>query len=42
MYDNGSGIQQDHQQAMAWYRKAAAAGDQDSAKWIADHPQGSL
>ena len=27
MYDNGQGVKQDHREAVAWYRKAAAQGD---------------
>jgi TPR repeat protein len=30
MYENGSGVEQDHSQALAWYRKAAALGDEDA------------
>ena len=32
LYDYGQGIAQDHQQALAWYRKAADAGDEDAKK----------
>jgi len=37
MYENGTGVTQDYQQALAWYRKSAAQGDKNGENnlgWI--------
>ena len=33
MYDNGQGVQQDHAEAVKWFRKAAEQDDAEAAKW---------
>ena len=30
MYDKGEGVEQDHEEAVKWYRKAADQGDADA------------
>lgn len=31
-YENGEGVQQNHQEAVKWYRKAAELGDKEAIK----------
>ena len=35
MYDNGWGVPANHDQAVAWFRKASAQGDEDARKYLA-------
>jgi TPR repeat protein len=39
LYSQGFGVTADPGQARAWYARAAAHGDTDAKKWLADHPQ---
>jgi hypothetical protein len=37
LYANGLGVQRDLKQAREWMQKAAAGGNEDAKKWLADH-----
>jgi TPR repeat protein len=39
LYENGQGVERDLRTARAWYRKASDAGDSESKKWLAEHPE---
>lgn len=37
-YKLGHGVPQDDAQAIAWYQRAAAAGNPTARQWLAGHP----
>jgi TPR repeat protein len=37
LYANGRGVPKDIAQARAWMQQAAAAGDEDAKKWLAEN-----